>query len=305
MFSFMLRGSARGAARCHVGQRTVASLAEWRVDLSKEARGDFWKKGFCTVENVLPVEIVERVVERFEDCFAGRFSRGIYPDEWHWREGFSREGVTREIVNAYKCDDVVRDVVLWEGLGRLASSLMGWEGARIGQDDIIWKPPGTTGGVGFHTDGTYIADQFTPREDNSVTLWIALDDADEETGTVEYAVGSHQWPVADLADGEAGFFGHAQSPRAPAEAAAARAGADLVLESVTVPRGSGLLHHQNTWHGSGPNQSATRHRRALAVHFLAAGVEFRIDPHPTYIYGRYWEGHRQLNDVFFPVTYRS
>ena len=45
--------------------------------------------------------------------------------------------------------------------------------------------------VGFHTDGTYILDQFLPREDNSVTLWIALDDADEETGCMQYVEGSH------------------------------------------------------------------------------------------------------------------
>ena len=36
------------------------------------------------------------------------------------------------------------------------------------------------GGVGYHQDSAYISDQFEPRDENSVTVWIALDDADQE-----------------------------------------------------------------------------------------------------------------------------
>lgn len=75
----------------------------------------------------------------------------------------------------------------------MVSLLMGWEhGARIGQDDLLWKPPGAKG-VAYHQDGGYISDQFVPNVNNSVTVWIALDDATTETGVVEYAKGSHDW----------------------------------------------------------------------------------------------------------------
>ena len=91
----------------------------------------------------------------------------------------------REIVNGWKASPAVARVALSPSLGRAASELLSWPaGARIAQDDVLWKPPGT-GGVGYHTDAVYISDQFTPRDDNSVTVWIALDDADESTGTVE------------------------------------------------------------------------------------------------------------------------
>ena len=39
-------------------------------------------------------------------------------------------------------------------------------------------------------DSAYISRQFCPSSNNSVTVWIALDDADEERGIVEYAPGS-------------------------------------------------------------------------------------------------------------------
>lgn len=52
-------------------------------------------------------------------------------------------------------------VVLSEGLGRLAASLAGWDSARIAQDDVVWKPPGS-GPVAFHQDSAYISLQFVP-----------------------------------------------------------------------------------------------------------------------------------------------
>lgn len=49
--------------------------------------------------------------------------------------------------------------------------------------------------MGWHQDSAYISQNFRPLSENSVTVWIALDAADEETGVVEYAVGSHRWPM--------------------------------------------------------------------------------------------------------------
>lgn len=39
-------------------------------------------------------------------------------------------------------------------MGQLAAELAGWPGARVGQDDIWWKPPGTKA-VSFHQDAPY------------------------------------------------------------------------------------------------------------------------------------------------------
>ena len=48
----------------------------------------------------------------------------------------------REICNAYKADETVRKVVLSEEVGRIGADLMQhWGGARIGQDDLVWKIP--------------------------------------------------------------------------------------------------------------------------------------------------------------------
>ena len=97
----------------------------------------------------------------YDGLFKGKFQTGCYPDEWHWREGISYPHITREIVNGWKCDKEVARIVLSERIGKVVSELMGWDGCRIGQDDVLWKPPGGTP-VGFHQDSAYISTQFVP-----------------------------------------------------------------------------------------------------------------------------------------------
>ena len=68
---------------------------------------------------------------------------------------------------------------------------MGWRGARILQDNVLWKPPGTKS-IGMHQDGSY-ADYLVPPV--MVTCWVALDDTQAGAGTLEYVRGSP--PVAE------------------------------------------------------------------------------------------------------------
>jgi phytanoyl-CoA hydroxylase len=129
------------------------------LELSTEQQKQFWEDGFVRVDGVIPAETAAAVRSRFDDLFAGRFSTGIYPDEWHWREGLSLPNATREIVNAWKSDKVVASVALSPRIGRMVATLMGWPaGTRIAQDDVLWKPP-RANGVAYHTDGVCVRDR--------------------------------------------------------------------------------------------------------------------------------------------------
>lgn len=293
------------------GDMRFLSTNQYRV-LDEDARKSFAKDGFVLVKDLVPYETALRLRERYECLFAGKFETGIFPDEWHWREGLSFPTAAREIVNAWKSDTTVAHIARDEGIGYLIADLMSWKaGCRLGQDDVLWKPPGA-GGVGWHQDSAYISDQFMPLENNSVTVWIALDDADEETGVVQYAKGSHKWTCqhngALYSSRESSFHGssHEADPLVAVRTAAKRAGVqDLGISSLSVPIGGAILHHQNVWHGSGPNISSTRHRRALALHLLRKDVVFRSSPKPDYIYGRYQIGtSNQVDHSFFPVIYQ-
>jgi phytanoyl-CoA hydroxylase len=325
---------------------------------SPAERKAFSSDGFVMKPNILSRSDAAILAEHYSDLFAGRFPTGLYPDEWHWREGVSLPTAVREIVNGWKTSPAVSRVALSPALGQAAAELLSWKnGTRLAQDDVLWKPVGA-GGVGYHRDSAYISDQFVPRDANSVTVWIALDDADEANGAVEYAVGSHRWrivssnsSIGDAAGGgidatTSSFHAADGDVAAPARAAAAAAGvsaAAMELRTVSVPVGGAIFHHQDVWHGCGAesrshdlwvdplpvalprlfsrsprrrwietrlrssraNLHGSRPRRALAIHLLRRDVQFRTDPEPDYIYGRYVlaRGSRDVSETFFPVSW--
>ena len=187
----------------------------------------------------------------------------------------------------------------------IVCDIMNWSSTRIAQDSVIWKPPGS-GPVYFHQDCKYISDQFIPRQNNSVTMWVSLDQADQESGIVEYAQGSHLWDHESIRHSleDSTFHGGSDNYRNMVEKTAQllhMEPQDLLIEPLQTNMGDIILHHQDTWHGSGPNISQDRDRRALAIHFLQSDVKFIESP--SYIYGRYkLPDTNELLDCFFPTV---
>ena len=162
------------------------SQAQFFTDAQKR---QFEADGFLILEQFLNPDTVTRLQARFEPLFKGEFETGLYPDEWNWQEGRDRPDRTRQICNGWKSDRAVASVVLSEKVGRCVAELSGWPGARICQDNVIWKPPGAKS-LGFHQDNSYDK-WFTPS--HMATCWIALDDTSAAGGTIEYVRGSHKW----------------------------------------------------------------------------------------------------------------
>lgn len=291
-------------------RRCLSPVRGWRRRLHTPSVSDadlssFRRDGFVVFPRLICPSSAASLAARMDALFAGQFDRGVYPDEWYGRTGMSLPHATREMNNAWKSDRAVASLVLSAGVGQLAARLMpGWGGARVAQDSVIDKPPGGTP-VHFHTDEAYISRQFLPREDNSVTVWVALDDADEGNGALEYAPGSHAWEALEGEGEEASFHGtEGEGYRERALREMRRRGAGAGLALARVPAGGCVVHHQRTLHGSGPNASATRSRRAIAVHLLRDDVRF-APRRASYIYGRYQlRGSDELHEDFFPVTYR-
>src|ERR671922_539151 len=146
----------------------------------------FERDGFLIVEEgYLGEGAVGVLRERFDGLFAGDYETGIRPDEVNWVAGRDPEDRTRQICNGWKADRVIAEQILSERTGRLAAELMGWDGVRLLQDNVIWKPPGAKS-LGMHQDGSYL-DYLVPPE--MVTCWIALDDTAAKAGTITYAAG--------------------------------------------------------------------------------------------------------------------
>ncbi|HEX2414216.1 MAG TPA: phytanoyl-CoA dioxygenase family protein [Thermoleophilaceae bacterium] len=264
-------------------------------DVSDQQVESFRRDGFLILEEgFLSQPSIEILRERFAALFEEDYATGIAPDEVNWKKGRDPEDRTRQICNGWRSDDLIAAQVLSERVGRIASQLMGYRGARMVQDNCLWKPPGARS-LGMHQDASY-AGYLVPQE--MITCWVALDDTQAGGGTIEHVRGSHLWPKTRP---DRGSF-HAPEDWLAPVAAATPDGLEAERVPVVVKAGGAAFHHGWTFHGSGPNE-ATVERRALVTHMVPVEARFHpvnVDP----IYSRYRRrGDLSLDESFFPVLW--
>jgi phytanoyl-CoA hydroxylase len=261
--------------------------------------GRYRSDGFLVVESFLDHEELSRLRERWSSLFEHTWETGIAPDEVNYVPGVTPPDRTRQLCNAWKADRVVAATTLSVRNASFAAQLAGLDGVRIGQDNLIWKPPGGKALLA-HQDGAYL-DWLDPP--NMTTCWIALDDTAADTGTIYYVRGSQRW-TRQPAGGEF----HAPDDWLGYLIATAPEAADpdrLELVPIEVPAGGAAFHDAWTWHGSPPNERSDAERRAIISHFI--DVRTRWNPevaHP--VYSRYRRpGEPEMDEAYFPVTWTS
>ena len=260
---------------------------------------DFNNNGFLTIDKFIDLQYLEDLKTRISLLFEGCFETGIEPDEWNWKQERDPSDVTRQICNAWKSDHLIKRLVCNPIIGECVSNLMGWNGTRLVQDNVLWKPP-LGRALNFHQDAAY-DDWIIPQ--TMVTCWMPLDDTFEENGTLEFARGSHKW---DLCPPSENF--HAPNDyKKELNIYVKKNDKSLHIDSVKVPAGGVSFHHGKTWHGSGANNS-NHHRRAIVAHCVPNDAKF----HPTNcggtgrIYLKYkLNDSDELNDSFFPLLWQD
>jgi len=266
------------------------------IELSKQQVEDFTTNGFVVIDAVLNDDEITAASK----LFAGQFETGIRPDEWNWRTGIDDPTLTRQICNAWKSDRTIASIVLRKDIGRACAQLRNWPGARINQDNVIWKPPaGKT--LGFHQDDSYQS-WIVPSQ--MMTCWITLDNTHKDHGTIEYVQGSHLWPVSDPIKN----FHAPDDPLADCKQAAALAGVstlDSLIVPIEVTAGSAVLHHGRIWHGSRANVSERAHRRSVVSHCCSSEAQFH-ETNNSPIYGRYRQHDTlEMSESYFPILWRQ
>lgn len=122
------------------------------------------------------------------------------------------------------------------------------------QTMFYFKPPGARGQA-MHQDNFYL--KASPS--TCLAAWLALDDCDEENGCLCVVAGSHLLPTMCLtpADTTKSFTDvEVQVPP------------DMQVVPVTMKAGDVLFFNGQVIHGSGPNVSGSRFRRALIGHYV-------------------------------------
>jgi phytanoyl-CoA hydroxylase len=145
----------------------------------------------------------------------------------------------------------------------MASALLG-EPVDCQGAEWFNKPPATNHITPPHQDNYYFC--LTPPQ--VLTMWLALDNVDEENGCLRYVRGSHRTGLRP--HGRTKTLGFSQGipdygPSDRAQEIAIQARPNDVL-----------IHHGDTIHRADANRSATRHRRSFALVFR--GQSARRDP---------------------------
>lgn len=153
----------------------------------------------------------------------------------------------------------VRRLIFDERIGQMAGELAGVDGIRVWHDQALIKPP-YGNPTGWHLDNPY----WSFSSLNSLSIWLALDDATLENGCLYYLPGTHS-------SGRTGSVGIGQNL------------GDLFrvypdwLEIASVacpcPAGSAVFHNGLTAHGAGANMT-NRPRRAMTCAFMPDGSTF-------------------------------
>lgn len=138
----------------------------------------------------------------------------------------------------------------------LAEQLLG---ESVFSHGVEWfnKPPGGSSETPPHQDNYYFC--LTPPK--VLTMWLALDEINEESGCLRYLPGSHRSGVRTHAATQTSGFSQGIAGYSPEE----------IQQEVAACANPGdlLVHHGNTIHRADVNRSLTRHRRSFAMVFQA------------------------------------
>ena len=260
---------------------------------------DFHENGFLILDKFIDLKYLNNLKNRFNPLFEGKFETGIEPDEWNWKFDDDKLDVTRQICNAWKSDNFIKKFVCHEIVGKCCAHLMKWKGAKLIQDNILWKPPGGKT-LGFHQDAAY-DDWIIPQ--TMVTCWMSLDNTSKKMGTLEYVKGSHKWGLQP----PKGEFHSPEDYKKQLNIFADKNNKKIDITYVEVPAGGASFHHGHTWHGSGVNISK-EHRRAIVSHCVPSNAKF----HPTNeggtakIYKKYKNKNSDfLDNNYFPLLWEE
>ena len=166
-----------------------------------------------------------------------------------------------QIMEMWRLDEEYRKLLYHEPLLDIAEGLIGSE-IQLFHDQALYKPAFHGGEVFWHQDNAYW--QCAPP--NLMSIWIALDDADEENGCMNVIPGSHLEGLTS--------HGRAKSEKGELPALLEVTVDEDRAVSVPVKAGCAMLHHCMTLHQTNPNRSS-RHRRAMVIHYMASGTKNR------------------------------
>lgn len=213
--------------------------------------GAYQRDGYLLVPGLFSPEEAQRLCAHYMELR----TRGSYPGDFGGVDPTSNDPLKQfpRMIHMHRWDEVSLHWMLDPRLNAIMTALLGREPFAV-QTMLYFKPPGARGQA-LHQDQYYLR----VRPGTCLAAWMALDPCDEENGCLQVVPGSHTLPVlcTEKADTSVSFTDVTVSlPK----------GTPIV--PVRMAPGDVLFFHGSTIHGSYPNRSRDRFRRALIGHYI-------------------------------------
>jgi phytanoyl-CoA hydroxylase len=198
--------------------------------------------------------------EQLRDHYMELRHRGSDAHDFAGHQADSRDPLRRypRMAQMHRWDDVSLRWLIDDRLNQVMTALLGRSPYAV-QTMLYFKPPGSRGQA-LHQDNFYLKAE----PGTCIAAWMALDRVDRANGCLEVVPGSHHWPIlcTEKADTKISFT-DITVPLPEPEAAV----------PVEMEPGDVLFFHGALVHGSAPNVTTDRFRRALIGHYIEGEAE--------------------------------
>ena len=221
------------------------------VELANYQRG-----GWALARGLVSPEEVTALRDHYMDLRA----RGSYPGDTAGVETTSTDPLKRfpRMIHMHRWDEISLSWMLDPRLGECMTRLLGVEPVAV-QTMLYFKPAGARGQA-LHQDQFYLR----AKPGDCMAAWMALDDCDEENGCLQVVPESGDLPVlcTRKADTTQSFTDVTVELPEGVEAIPVR-----------MKAGDVFFFNGSVIHGSYPNRTTDRFRRALIGHYVTAITE--------------------------------
>ncbi|HZO87694.1 MAG TPA: phytanoyl-CoA dioxygenase family protein [Chthonomonadaceae bacterium] len=224
--------------------------------LSARQREDYARDGYL----VVPSLFSQNEVETLGEHFMRMRHAGAYPGDFHGVDPTSEDPLKRypRMIHMHRWDEISLRWMLDPRIGACLTELLGVAPYAV-QTMLYFKPAGARGQA-LHQDQFYLRVQ----PGTCMAAWMALDRCDEENGCMQIVKGSQNLPVlcTQPADTQISFTDITVPVPEGMEVA------PIIMEP-----GDVLFFNGSVIHGSYPNTSRDRFRRALIGHYIVGDAE--------------------------------
>ncbi len=223
--------------------------------LQQAHKEQFDNTGYVVVKGLFSPEEVEQYREHFMSL-----RKHERPGDFSGVDLNSTDPLKRypRMIHMHRWDEVSFQWMIDQRLNECLTGLLGREPYAV--QTMLYFKPGGARGQALHQDNFYLRAQ----PGTCMAAWMALDDCDEANGCMQIVPGSHEWPL--LCTVKADTTQSFTDVTVPIPDG-------TPVEPVTMEAGDVLFFNGAVVHGSFPNTTKDRFRRALIAHYIEGAAE--------------------------------